>query len=339
MCGENRYGRVRPTRKAGSSPRVRGKLYRENAERATYGLIPACAGKTVRDKAARLNCWAHPRVCGENMPCGNTRILEGGSSPRVRGKPHSGSEHNTRRGLIPACAGKTRSDLSSYSIVWAHPRVCGENLQVSLDSFRGQGSSPRVRGKLASGRSTKTVTRLIPACAGKTRWALPALSVDGAHPRVCGENFLVDLVSEALAGSSPRVRGKPRRARAYRSGVRLIPACAGKTTRVVPTVPSVRAHPRVCGENSRPDPHLRQPLGSSPRVRGKLPVFLNSGLVRGLIPACAGKTGCRFRSRCLRRAHPRVCGENIGLLFGIQSGGGSSPRVRGKLNAPAYCNL
>ena len=168
VCGENRYGRVRPTRKAGSSPRVRGKLYRENAERATYGLIPACAGKTVRDKAARLNCWAHPRVCGENMPCGNTRILEGGSSPRVRGKPHSGSEHNTRRGLIPACAGKTRSDLSSYSIVWAHPRVCGENLQVSLDSFRGQGSSPRVRGKLASGRSTKTVTRLIPACAGKT---------------------------------------------------------------------------------------------------------------------------------------------------------------------------
>ena len=188
--------------------------------------------------------------------------------------------------------------------------MCGENLTVGASITQGVGSSPRVRGKPDLTCQVILLCGLIPACAGKTRWALPALSVDGAHPRVCGENFLVDLVSEALAGSSPRVRGKPRRARAYRSGVRLIPACAGKTTRVVPTVPSVRAHPRVCGENSRPDPHLRQPLGSSPRVRGKLPVFLNSGLVRGLIPACAGKTGCRFRSRCLRRAHPRVCGEN-----------------------------
>ena len=50
------------------------------------------------------------------------------------------------------------------------------------------------------------------------------------------------------------------------------------------------AHPRVCGENWA---FLLLPLrmfGSSPRVRGKLRVFVGDTLRVGLIPACAGKT-------------------------------------------------
>ena len=51
----------------------------------------------------------------------------------------------------------------------------------------------------------------------------------------------------------------------------------------------------------------------------------------GLIPARAGKTRRRGGASRRRRAHPRACGENApGPLLG-RPGGGSSPRVRGKL--------
>ena len=50
----------------------------------------------------------------------------------------------------------------------------------------------------------------------------------------------------------------------------------------------------------------------------------------GLIPACAGKTRKTTRVHHVRRAHPRVCGENS--CEPVKGGvyGGSSPRVRGK---------
>ena len=53
----------------------------------------------------------------------------------------------------------------------------------------------------------------------------------------------------------------------------------------------------------------------------------------GLIPACAGKTPRLWHLGALRRAHPRVCGENhaAAILAALRSG--SSPRVRGKRGA------
>ena len=70
--------------------------------------------------------------------------------------------------------------------------------------------------------------------------------------------------------------------------------------------------------------------GSSPRVRGKLD---RRGCLRALdrlIPACAGKTGDRPKTKPIRPAHPRVCGENSAVLEQVQHPLGSSPRVRGK---------
>ena len=92
------------------------------------------------------------------------------------------------------------------------------------------------------------------------------------------------------AGSSPRVRGKPRRAHGRRAGGRLIPACAGKTRPVPARQVRGRAHPRVCGENSLAAQDSERAWGSSPRVRGKLIEVERSTGDIGLIPACAGKT-------------------------------------------------
>ena len=86
----------------------------------------------------------------------------------------------------------------------------------------------------------------------------------------------------------------------------------------------------MCGEN--PDAHKTATAnkGSSPRVRGKQKRRKGYQLQTGLIPACAGKTRCLGRVPVLRRAHPRVCGENPTGMYARAYLTGSSPRVRGK---------
>ena len=72
-------------------------------------------------------------------------------------------------------------------------------------------------------------------------------------------------------------------------------------------------------------------LGSSPRVRGKPRLSQGDIATARLIPARAGKTAVlRACTRALG-AHPRACGENRVRIEGGDAGGGSSPRVRGKL--------
>ena len=131
-------------------------------------------------------------------------------------------------------------------------------------------------------------------------------------------------------GSSPRVRGK-RAGDGEDAGLGgLIPACAGKTSASRSRTRSAWAHPRVCGENCGRHPVPSWNVGSSPRVRGKLLLGLGGLGVRGLIPACAGKTPSPTTGRPRLSAHPRVCGENAAVRLGQGERRGSSPRVRGK---------
>ena len=151
-----------------------------------------------------------------------------------------------------------------------------------------------------------------------------------AHPRVCGENQAAVPPEARQDGSSPRVRGKPA-LDADRVEVRgLIPACAGKTTPRRKTPRRLTAHPRVCGENSTVRCPAISSWGSSPRVRGKPVRVFYADRSRGLIPACAGKTGTGRSLGFRHGAHPRVCGENVREPFRKVSAMGSSPRVRGK---------
>ena len=72
------------------------------------------------------------------------------------------------------------------------------------------------------------------------------------------------------------------------------------------------------------------PPGSSPRMRGKPGAVLRSCVISGLIPAYAGKTLPRLRTRLASWAHPRVCGENSDSQRIRTTTSGSSPRMRGK---------
>ena len=260
--------------------------------------------------ATQARSAAHPRACGENDAL-TARYMRGdGSSPRVRGKLDSGVHHSSPQGLIPARAGKTGAGVPAGGRSRAHPRVCGENGCSSRVAPSHIGSSPRVRGKLAQCGGDVDVGRLIPACAGKTCQVSTRRRTGRAHPRVCGENGPRSPLRARLLGSSPRVRGKRGSWSTSRCQVRLIPARAGKTRPTACRRCRCRAHPRACGENMGAWTYVIQPVGSSPRVRGK-PLFVNGfHLSFGLIPARAGKTRQVSEPRTPSSAHPRACGEN-----------------------------
>ena len=228
----------------------------------------------------------------------------------MRGKPIGLRARAISGGLIPACAGKTPIKPAIRSLPRAHPRVCGENLLFVALQGCENGSSPRVRGKHDLTRTALASVGLIPACAGKTERQWLDLRRSGAHPRVCGENRATRKSTRKAPGSSPRVRGK--RPDGHNASVNdgLIPACAGKTKgRDAPPLHEW-AHPRVCGENVGGDRCHFAFSGSSPRVRGKLPLSQSVGHSLRLIPACAGKTFLLNQRRRQLGAHPRVCGEN-----------------------------
>ena len=127
VCGENSSGEGATSRISGSSPRVRGKRPRPAGRPQSRRLIPACAGKTKPLRVWPRRASAHPRVCGENHMAPSSAARSGGSSPRVRGKQAAFEVARGDRGLIPACAGKTRPMPGRRCSGWAHPRVCGEN--------------------------------------------------------------------------------------------------------------------------------------------------------------------------------------------------------------------
>ena len=212
----------------------------------------------------------------------------------------------------------------------AHPRVGGENSNVSTGLESLSGSSPRGRGKLLDLLFPRGVEGLIPAWAGKTITVGSPAASTPAHPRVGGENPDHRMTGVRRAGSSPRGRGKRAGGRPPSPAGGLIPAWAGKTPQGVRVQMMCMAHPRVGGENVGVRIDQARGCGSSPRGRGKQPDQVPHELQRRLIPAWAGKTSPAWPTRSTAWAHPRVGGEN-GHAVHVHGGlSGSSPRGRGK---------
>ena len=135
------------------------------------------------------------------------------------------------------------------------------------------------------------------------------------------------------AGSSPLTRGKPASGPAFGQYPGLIPAHAGKTRRGGGCQVFSGAHPRSRGENvSRERPSGRS-RGSSPLTRGKQESRTRGEVLRGLIPAHAGKTVWLGAAWLECGAHPRSRGENEIGGGGLGAHQGSSPLTRGKRRA------
>ena len=85
---------------------------------------------------------------GENGLVGEQPEVFGGSPPHARGKLQDDRGRESRRGITPACAGKTRR---RYPLV---PLA--------------DGSPPHARGKQRRFYGNHAARRITPACAGKT---------------------------------------------------------------------------------------------------------------------------------------------------------------------------
>ena len=171
--------------------------------------------------------------------------------------------------------------------------------------------------------------RFIPACAGNARAPGWRARWHTVHPRVCGERTSWPGGAIRFAGSSPRVRGTPRRPSPPSSRLRFIPACAGNTLQAGMRFHPASVHPRVCGERVALGVEQLEARGSSPRVRGTRRTELVNGRVDRFIPACAGNAVGRPGAGGTTAVHPRVCGERHTRKATATWSAGSSPRVRG----------
>ncbi len=171
-----------------------------------------------------------------------------GSSPRVRGTREVCHGTKSQRRFIPASAGNAFTPLRVSANFTVHPRECGERPTSDRTRSQTTGSSPRVRGTRPSASSPLLRWRFIPASAGNALCAVCRVMPIAVHPRECGERPMPMPWNGCPNGSSPRVRGTPRR-----EGSRV-----GSST----------VHPRECGERDGSRWLISISGGSSPRVRG-----------------------------------------------------------------------
>ena len=211
-----------------------------------------------------------------------------------------------------------------------------------------------MRGKPRVVAAPGPVAGFIPAHAGKTREPFNRGSLALVHPRACGENDDMAKGPAILVGSSPRMRGKPRRnwqgdcLRRFipahagktprwaqkKAGLRFIPAHAEKTPSAAAPRRGSRVHPRACGENAVIPGRVWVERGSSPRMRGKPQRRRGRHQGHRFIPAHAGKTFRRRGASVPSWVHPRACGENVVEAAATLVVAGSSPRMRGKHVVP-----
>ena len=170
----------------------------------------------------------HPRVCGEKHYPRKKRLSRIGSPPRVRGKAWQKNLTSWHRRITPACAGKRKASFDPAFMARDHPRVCGEKVFSTSPIKCLKGSPPRVRGKGVRTLEVVGVTRITPACAGKSFFSTTQSRNTQDHPRVCGEKPLYLRFDNGIEGSPPRVRGKVDICPDRQCVDGITPACAGK---------------------------------------------------------------------------------------------------------------
>ena len=186
--GENMPSAVSTGSYTGSSPLTRGKLDQMPFHAEEIGLIPTHAGKTLMVVIMVSFCGAHPHSRGENRAFDVLSVGRMGSSPLTRGKLIDSGVGGGRGGLIPAHAGKTRTQFSIRAMQRAHPHSRGENVTRPREASVVCGSSPLTRGKQAHCLHQVVIGGLIPAHAGKTGHRTRGQTNSPAHPHSRGQN-------------------------------------------------------------------------------------------------------------------------------------------------------
>ncbi len=235
--------------------------------------------------------------------------------------------------FIPAGAGNAMSTSIWQLLTSVHPRGCGERCTSFVLPAQCDGSSPRVRGTLSTGRAGRAGLRFIPAGAGNAKCPCTTPSATPVHPRGCGERGVASDAMVGHAGSSPRVRGTQTTTNRDALGRRFIPAGAGNAAWTAARTPIRTVHPRGCGERLAVFVWFARRLGSSPRVRGTPSKLKPVVVTDRFIPAGAGNASFNNGVPDSNSVHPRGCGERAQGKSSTGTLPGSSPRVRGTRSA------
>ena len=204
-------------------------------------------------------------ITGQLLPA-----LQPGSSPHARGTPRVTLKSITPSGIIPACAGNTRSRTARRSRTGDHPRMRGEHMPVGWKLAVSLGSSPHARGTPSVAGITTVLIGIIPACAGNTGYPIAIARRRWDHPRMRGEHITYGVEGANSQGSSPHARGTRRMAVDLPYGEGIIPACAGNTAFMAFSTCNRRDHPRMRGEHADNSSMTFNSEGSSPHARGTL---------------------------------------------------------------------
>ena len=194
----------------GLSPRGRGKRGPPFKHQVLKRSIPAWAGETLPAPGPGGLLKVYPRVGGGNAEKTLYKALQGGLSPRGRGKRGESQGCGGGQGSIPAWAGETRPPPPAASADMFYPRVGGGNRPPSSWIYHRQGLSPRGRGKPPPTPPPVGPPGSIPAWAGETTTTGRRRRYRLVYPRVGGGNASMPCPPVARQGLSPRGRGKPR---------------------------------------------------------------------------------------------------------------------------------
>jgi len=110
---------------------------------------------------------------------------------------------------------------------------------------------------------------------------------------------------------------------------RFIPARAGNSGLTADQWEWLSVHPRSCGEQATRAHHKVSKSGSSPLVRGTVPLAIYPPSFCRFIPARAGNRYRSYSIACYSSVHPRSCGEQSVNSSRRNFNIGSSPLVRG----------
>ena len=168
MRGEHTALQTYGGRLQGSSPHARGTPVAPRCTHPNTGIIPACAGNTTLYPNVSVMTWDHPRMRGEHMAKSTNCCKSLGSSPHARGTRLYYGKQLFQQGIIPACAGNTRSASWRPPNCRDHPRMRGEHMRLLRKPSPPQGSSPHARGTRFRHMPAAHVPGIIPACAGNT---------------------------------------------------------------------------------------------------------------------------------------------------------------------------
>ena len=193
-----------------------------------------------------------------------------------------------------------------------YPRVCEEKSLSCFWPASRCGSPPHMRGKVRQFFQRYRLRRITPAYAGKSNLLPHTRCRSWDHPRICGEKIVVSRTWCSRSGLPPRMRGKVANAQPEVSMDGITPAYAGKSIQRCVQLTQRGDHPRICGEKAKYWMQGREPEGSPPHMRGKVPLCRADCLCSGITPAYAGKRYAILSTSASVVDHPRVCGEKTG---------------------------